>query len=192
MRHTKDCTSRYETKACERQLLQPNQSTIHTLLERNEIPLLAYHRDSRDVRRLDVEPFTGSELFVVVSHVWSDGLGNTTGNALLACQVDRLAELVRRFSRFHGQQVYFWIDSICVPVKPKETRRNAIRRMFDVYSYAHSTIVMSASLMDQPAREVDYLPIAMRISMSSWMRRLWTVSHTMQLQHDSGSVFDVR
>jgi hypothetical protein len=53
-------------------------------------------------------------------------------------------------------------------------RKKAIQKMFDVYEAAHWTIVLDADLMANNVG-TDYLEPAMRITMSGWMQRLWTL-----------------
>ena len=95
---------------------------------------------------------------------------------MVSCQMQRLAALVNKFSEFQGQSVGFWIDSICVPINAehKPARKKAIEMMFDIYTGAYATIVLSADLMDCEAHQTAYLEPAMRIATSNWMRRLWT------------------
>ena len=93
---------------------------------------------------------------------------------MVACQMKRLHDLVEKFSNFQNQTVGFWIDSICVPIGDRETRRKAISMMSRIYTEAYATIVLSADLMDYEAGTTSYLEPAMRITTSGWMRRLWT------------------
>ncbi|ROV93518.1 hypothetical protein VSDG_06812 [Cytospora chrysosperma] len=53
-----------------------------------------YKRD--EVR---VEAFDPAIPYVAISHVWADGLGNPTANALPGCQVDRLTSLVAKLQK---------------------------------------------------------------------------------------------
>jgi hypothetical protein len=45
--------------------------------------------------------------------------------------------------------------------------------MYANYDKAHSTIVLSASLLNTVARKTGHLELEMHISMSSWMKRSW-------------------
>lgn len=112
--------------------------------------------------------------YVVVSHVSSDGLGNPERNVLVQCQIQRLNNLVAKFADFQGEPVYLWIDSLLIPVNSPGLRKMAIGQMFDVYALVQWTIVLDADLMENQIGP-DYLEAAMRITMSGWMQRLWTL-----------------
>jgi hypothetical protein len=166
-----DYKLRHVKANCPCSLLQPDIGQIVDVLEKGCIPLLSFTRG-----HFEVVTYQLGFKFVVVSHVWSDGLGNPEGNAMLSCQIERLDDFVRKFADFQGHDVYFWIDSLMVPVGEtrKSARVKAIRKMFDVYEAAHWTVVLDADLMENKVGP-DYLEPAMRITMSGWMQRLWTL-----------------
>ncbi len=156
---------------CNCEMMAAKESKIEHAIEFGGIALLQYNPGDQHFGVVMPDPDTP---YVVVSHVWADGLGNESGNALLSCQVQRLASLTKKFSEFQGRGVHFWIDSICVPVHSITARKRAITKMFDVYAGAYATIVLSADLMKHDAGNRSYLEPAMRIVTSGWMRRLWT------------------
>lgn len=145
------------------------------ILENEDIPLLHYI-DGPGGGQFQVVKYRLGIKFVVISHVWSGGLGNPKGNKMVSCQIARLNKLVSKFADFQGHAVYFWIDSLMIPVgtERKDLRKMAIRQMSDIYSFAHWTIVLDADLMDNNVGS-DYLEPAMRITISGWMQRLWTL-----------------
>lgn len=69
---------------------------------------------------------------------------------------------------------YFWIDTLCVPLRPEQSRKNAIKNMRAVYSRATKVLVLDAELirstMDSSSEEK-----LSRITCSTWIRRLWTL-----------------
>lgn len=69
---------------------------------------------------------------------------------------------------------FFWMDTLCVPIKNPKLREKAIVKMRDVYECASTVLVLDAELMQHSA-ERDYREIFTRISCSSWARRLWTL-----------------
>ena len=112
--------------------------------------------------------------YVAISHVWADGLGNLSENAMPACQ---LAFLQRAVNEANGTQsslvTPFWIDTLCVPVNDDIARRVAINRMASVYHDAEAVLVVDSSLLAQaqPRRPQEtWLAIAQSI----WQHRLWT------------------
>src|SRR5579862_2905677 len=54
--------------------------------------------------------------YVVVSHVWSHGLGNPRQNSLPLCQLRRLKNWTDKLASLDGT-VGLWIDSMCIPVE---------------------------------------------------------------------------
>jgi hypothetical protein len=73
---------------------------------------------------------------------------------------------------------FFWMDTLCVPIKNQELRKKAIVKMRDVYKCASKVLVLDAELMQHSA-ERDYREIFTRISCSSWLRRLWTLQEAI-------------
>ncbi len=73
---------------------------------------------------------------------------------------------------------FFWMDTLCVPVKNQKLREKAIVKMRDVYECASNVLVLDAELMQHSA-ERDYREIFTRISCSSWLRRLWTLQEAV-------------
>jgi hypothetical protein len=58
--------------------------------------------------------------YICISHVWSDGLGNPHANAFPMCQYDRVSHMLETL--YPGEEVPFWIDTICVPREPRQLR----------------------------------------------------------------------
>lgn len=90
--------------------------------------------------------------FVVISHVWADGLGNPKANSLPLCQFKRITDRVKRGGgRDHGLTVsppWFWMDTFCIPVGQDraETRLKAIDQMAMVYASAAYVLVLDNAL----------------------------------------------
>ena len=82
---------------------------------------------------------------------------------------------------FRGQPLYFWIDTICVPLRPHTTKFKAITSMNSVYSRANRVLVFDAELYTQEVlplagQELEIRPdICARIMASTWMKRYWTM-----------------
>ncbi|KAI1609032.1 hypothetical protein EDD37DRAFT_612334 [Exophiala viscosa] len=113
---------------------------------------------------------TGS--YIAISHVWSDGLGHPPGvNSLPACQVRRLKSLVMEAGL---EQSPIWIDSLCVPCDSGLAKRNALGRMAKVYTNAKNVFVLDSDLVSIPSSCCNE-ELLLRIALSKWMRRLWTL-----------------
>ena len=110
--------------------------------------------------------------YVAISHVWSDGLGHPPGvNSLPECQVRRLRSLVQQTGL---EEPIVWIDSLCVPAKIGRAKRNALARMADVYRNARNVLVLGSDLLSTPSSCCNE-ELLLRIALSKWMRRLWTL-----------------
>ncbi|KAI9804773.1 MAG: hypothetical protein M1825_001141 [Sarcosagium campestre] len=72
------------------------------------------------------------------------------------------------------QPLYFWIDTLCVPLNPKECRKNAIANMRSIYSRATRVLVLDAELMQSTTKSSPEEKLS-RITCSTWIRRLWTL-----------------
>ncbi|KAK5098166.1 hypothetical protein LTR70_006366 [Exophiala xenobiotica] len=116
--------------------------------------------------------------YVAISHVWSDGLGNTRSNALPRCQLRRLQDCANSLFPRGDHPVPFWIDTICVPLE-QPGRRNAIISMRDVYVRAEKVLVLD-SVLSEVSCETYAGDLLMRIRASTWVRRVWTF-HECQL-----------
>jgi hypothetical protein len=141
--------------------------------------------------------------YVAISHVWADGLGDTIGNSLPACQLDRLESFVTNLLLKHEKQAWeytslgkvsalvkeswnhaigapclLWIDTLCVPRGETEEMKNlrnvAINRMVDTYKEAFRVLVLDAELLEIESSRRDE-EIIMRVTCSGWMRRMWTL-----------------
>ena len=123
-------------------------------------------------RQRDAEEGHG---YVAISHVWSDGLGNPSRNALPMCQVMRLQKHVDALDVSTKKPTPFWIDTLCIPHQ-SEYRRKAIGQMHWIYDKAKMILVLDASLYEVPASYLGSRPedLLTRILICPWGRRLWT------------------
>jgi hypothetical protein len=134
--------------------------------------------DSLGTPRLEITPYQTGMEYAAISFLWSDGLGNPTGNALPFCQLSLIQKFVNEtYSRKNVG--LFWIDTLCIPVQNehKSYRKLAVRRMAQAFQDADRVIALDASLQTV-SRHANYSEIAMRIALGSWSRRLWTLQET--------------
>ncbi|AEO68452.1 uncharacterized protein THITE_2089960 [Thermothielavioides terrestris NRRL 8126] len=182
--HTAGC------RGCKSELV-PEQA-IH-LVEKGQVPVLQWDGDTIHVSAGD-----DTNAYVTVSHVWSDGLGNNDKeNSLWACQLSRIQSLVNELGRgmempgagqVRGEDgnrlVPFWIDTLCVPVgdenrhpggnRTRDLRKEAIGQMADIYRRARQVLVLDSFILSLP-RSADVIDKYLRIHLSNWHHRLWTM-----------------
>lgn len=77
----------------------------------------------------------------------------------------------------NSQPLYFWLDTISVPMN--HLRARAIRNMRRVYSQANRVIVLDADLLRVRGTHVNAEELLGRITCSSWIRRLWTLQEAV-------------
>lgn len=173
-----------QCRGCE--LLNVELDGVAAILEKtHSYPVLTGKTAWNEVYKRDevrVEAFDPAIPYVAISHVWADGLGNPTANALPGCQVDRLTSLVAKLQntvdpdwKERGRPSYrTWVDSLCCPVE-SNGKSIALGRMADVYRNAAHVLVLDSSLTSFPSEAVDPAELLFRaLSCSAWMRRLWT------------------
>ncbi|KAL9023447.1 MAG: hypothetical protein Q9196_007195 [Gyalolechia fulgens] len=150
-------------------LLSANQSDIDRILLNGSIPLVTVSQSN--IRVHDLEECSE---FVAISHVWAEGAGNVNGNALQSCLLEDISGLVKKILRGKGR-VAFWIDTLCVPVRPPEMQTLALNKMRMPYERAKDVIVLDSHLRSLNSREMSPTELFAQVSCSSWMRRLWTL-----------------
>lgn len=127
---------------------------------------------------------------------WSDGRGNPLCNSLPKCQLVYLQCLIdnlynskqddQRGRRIYGAKklepmgdpseraVGFWIDTLCVPVGNEKLRGQAIKQMRSIYQGAHRVLVLD-SWVQELDRKTSIVEKAVRLYLSNWQHRLWTL-----------------
>lgn len=83
-----------------------------------------------------------------------------------------------------GQPLYFWIDTICVPVKPDTIRSKAIEEMRKIYNKANRVLVIDTDIMStqlEPQLDISDRRDVMNaiITASNWQQRLWTLQEAV-------------
>jgi hypothetical protein len=106
--------------------------------------------------------------FIAISHVFSQGMGNSKANALPLCQIEKLWGFVEELG---PRSSALWIDTISVPVS-EEWKRLAISKLREVYSMAAKVLVVDCHLLDVGDH---WLERSFQVLASEWMRRLWTL-----------------
>ncbi|KAL3479383.1 hypothetical protein BJX99DRAFT_222544 [Aspergillus californicus] len=187
----------HATTDCDCQHFGPVVDEVVAVIESGSIPLLSITpTKKKPFVEIEVEKYTEGKRYVAFSHVWSDGLGNPTDNTLPKCQIHRLRDLLNELvsgissldlvnrlafkelwkKKFHGPSLLFWMDTLCIPVadEHRALRTKSIKSMKAVYERAFRVLVLDSDI--QACSSSDYTQSFMRIRLSAWMRRLWTLN----------------
>lgn len=163
-RHVEGCLSR---RKCLH--IGPKLEELEDALSKDSFPLLSTSKE----QTVQVVKYRPGMKYVAFSHVWAHGLGNPRRNTLPKCQLLRLQSFVNKIF-FKRAGSLFWIDTLCIPVGNEELRRLAIKKMYQTYSAADKVLVLDTDIL-KCSRKADYFERVMKITSSSWMRRLWTL-----------------
>jgi hypothetical protein len=171
--HTKD--------GCGCDVVEANQDQVISILASGGIPIVGFSMAGiNNGEQLSILGSSNSTPYVAISHVWSHGLGNARINAIQRCQLLRLAKYFQNLAddktelRPAESQMFFWLDTLCVPLTDDEARKAAISRLSETYKQAEIVLVLDQELQRCPV-PATMEEINMRLSCSDWMRRLWTL-----------------
>ena len=176
--HCPDC-ERNECKEVE----TDTQKLVQTI-DRGQIPLLQYQPGAGKIDVVGMDASCNKE-YVIFSHVWIDGFGNSETNKMNECVLKMFCStfidvkdenVVRERRGVVETPENFWIDTLAIPIGEScgDQRRKAIRSMHEIYKNAKYTVVLDLGLMSIN-KEEGYIRPAMRITLSNWMTRLWTL-----------------
>jgi Heterokaryon incompatibility protein (HET) len=174
--------NRHATKKCVCDNVKPPFAEIQRIVLQGGIPVVnvipSSSSPSREVtiEAMDAKDLTPPNNYITISHVWSDGMGSTTGKGLPGCLLEILDLYVR-----HLKHEYFWIDSLCIP-SDKSLRKRAIGTMATIYQSSDTTLVLDRSLESVTFMftEPDKLEIILlRFVFCPWMQRLWTLQEAL-------------
>ena len=167
---------------CRCELLQVKPTSLTTILENGDrIPLL---RLTGDLKNLDAEIIesTDNTPYIAISHVWADGLGNPSANALHRCRLFHLRALTTSIATTEQQAganpgaiPLIWLDTLCCPSEKGPGKDLAIKKIRLVYQNAQHVLVLDSGLMSYASRPLEVTEQVARIFTSSWVRRLWTL-----------------
>lgn len=175
-------------------------SKLIPIIAEKGIPLITITIAASGDPVLEISPYHRGQHYIAFSHVWSDGMGNLRQNSLPRCQIIRLKELVDELSwskgrtwdnlnkvqlrkfwrRLRGRTVAFWLDTLCIPVgsEYQKYRSLAISLMHKTYVSAQDVLVLDSELQATPI-PADNTETFLRVSVSGWMRRLWTLQESV-------------
>ncbi|KAG8667824.1 hypothetical protein FPOAC1_012663 [Fusarium poae] len=186
--------TKHATLDCCCEFVKADTSKLCEILQKGRIPLIESvdpDDDQAEIELIEAKPGTK---YVAISHVWSDGLGNTSENAIPRCQLRRLSQYVRDIRSNHGCYVYFWLDTICIPPdktcgckcvsvescapcwgRQLEAAQNiSLGLMRKTYEDADVVLVLDSWILETTCEGKSHVETLLRIFTSSWTRRLWT------------------
>lgn len=163
------------SKSCSCPFLYANSEQLYTILKAGKIPVIPSFCSFQSGSSIEVREAERGSQYVAISHVWSDGLGNSFHNALPQCQLKRISHLVQQLYPLGEQDLSFWIDTICCPRKLMEARSLAITVMGDTYNKADKVLVLDKYLQSTPAHSMSNFERMARLYVSGWLTRMWTL-----------------
>ena len=146
-------------------------SSITNQYQQDKLPLITYVDNAVELLSIDLHA-RHARRYVAISHVRSQGLGNSYSNSLPMCQISRLQSLVDKLDPSIPGPVPFWIDTLCIPLTAPG-QYLAFEALYDVYRCADETIVLEDSVLNTPTRSGEQNMITIRDS--QWAHRLWTI-----------------
>ena len=170
----------------------PDAQDLVRIINEGQIPLLRYQPDAETIDVVGMNTSYNQE-YVIFSHVWVDGFGNRKTNKMNQCVLNMFCAT---FIDVKGENVVqrrrgdvkapenFWIDTLAIPIGENcgSERKKAIRSMHEIYKNAKYTVVLDFGLMSI-GRGEGYVQPAMRITLSNWMTRLWTLQEAFLSKH---------
>ena len=185
---TKEYTTKHATSGCSCEYVYASQNTLSELLPATDrcIPLIGPSQPQRGDDGFLYVDLMGSRgpnnslKYVAISHVWSDGLGNNTANAIPICQFNRIRCLTGDLC--NGEPSAFWLDTLCFPLQPQAAYDIALIRMRQSYEDADKVLVLDHYLLQHDCLDMPIEEVAMRITCAPWNRRLWTLQEGMLAQ----------
>jgi hypothetical protein len=160
--HTSECSD------CA--LLTVDHEMIASVLTNGSIPLIVSptSEDSTESKIELRDACEGIDL-VAISHVWAEGLGNPNDNALHSCVLSQLSTLVNKLPKQEPEQTMpYWIDTICVPVRPPELQTLGLNKMRQPYERAKHVLVLDSYLRSIDSKLLSPLEVFARLSCCSW------------------------
>lgn len=110
-------------------------------------------------------------------------MGNFEQNQLRQCQVNDIAQLLRQMEEAKpldykpGSASFFWIDTLCIPVKGNENRRCALLLLKEVNQKATNVLIIDSSLRQKsPENDTE---AALLVIISPWASCLWTMEEVI-------------
>ncbi|KAL9121962.1 MAG: hypothetical protein Q9187_001487 [Circinaria calcarea] len=158
---------------------------LAAIIDKGKIPLFRFQKTRRSLELVEMSQ-SFDKSYAIFSHVWADGFANLNNkNEMSLCVLNMFSKIleqvaIQRAGTSSPVQELFWIDTLAIPVQGEFTaqRFKAISQMHNIYTHAKYTIVLDLSLM-RVTMGSGYSNPAMKITMSKWMTRLWTLQEAV-------------
>lgn len=170
--------SQHVTPACDGtcKFIGVDEAELADILLSGDIPLVCYRSNPGPNDRISLVRAAPGTQYVAISHVWSHGLGNHHNNAIPRCQFQRIGELVLSLQHHKkGEPPLFWLDTICFPLHHQQAADCALIGMRRSYEDASAVLVLDRYLEGIEQKKLLRTECFVRILVSSWTRRLWTL-----------------
>jgi hypothetical protein len=164
----------HTTSGCSCRLHHIDTLRLAHALSMGQILLLEIAETDTGGMTVAIRPYQPGENLVALSHVWAEGLGNPSANALHEYELIRLSRLSSALTG-DGRASPLWVDAMCVPVSPPKLHQLAMAKMRDPYRLASYVLVLDEYLMGHQAVAMDTTEIFARVQSGSWAQRLWTL-----------------
>ncbi|KAL4977416.1 hypothetical protein BDW66DRAFT_40149 [Aspergillus desertorum] len=181
-------TPRHVKEGCDCSFVRADVEKAISVIEQGQIPLARVVMDAEKQLCLEITPYKPGMTYIAISHVWAHGLGNPDENALRSCQLLELDKLLRRAHKDQDlgdtstdtKHMYFWIDTLCLPLRPPRSRKAGIKQMRRCYEAAAAVLVLDKHLR----RSTIYTPsitteLLLQVAISDWRFRVWTLQEAI-------------
>lgn len=179
-----------------------DEKQIASFIEAGAVPVISAARmDEACEHKAEVIKRAANTRYIAISHVWSDGLGNPSQNALSQCVFNLLKHRLKTMPKSFNPEQFeafgikvdwprqsfvrsdsssippFWMDVFSVPVSDKYLlqRNKAVNQMASIYAGAEQVLVLDAELQDHQVATAPALEVLALIVNSNWMTRSWTL-----------------
>lgn len=189
----------YVVNPCVCSSVEPCMEDVIAILEDGGFPLISFTLVLQHRPQMKVVRVTYGSDYTAISHVWVDGLGNPSTNAMSERQCLRLFKYIERvelaaLNPYEGpfellehlyrrvipqkyQTSLFWLDGFCIPVATNDRmsrlKQKAISLMTVIYARASRVLILDAELQQLSIQIVSREELAARIIVSSWNGRSW-------------------
>ena len=181
---------RHVEEGCRCKLIEAPLEPIINIVGDGGIPLIGIRELQNNQVKLEVTEYAPCTKYIAISHLWADGLGNPTANALPKCQLQKLAGRLSTLSDAASPRTtclwrkpkanaipLFWMDTMCIPVDPRHQtlRMKALHRMNLIYASAKKVLVLDQELANFDCESEPPELKHARILSSRWNTRCWTL-----------------
>lgn len=121
---------RHVQDGCTCSSLSVDAAKVKDIIRQGHIPLVSVKKSSRGQVSLKVTTATASSEYAAISHVWSDGLGNPTANAIPQCQAEMISNSLSRISRDDESLDDYLTHSVRFGQDPDSTLQHRWKSLF--------------------------------------------------------------